>query len=374
MVQRSSTRRSRRARRTCSTRTRPTASPTSRTSARSAAPTCAPRSSSTPRPRRSPCATSRRSRCRASWSTTAPSTDGPEASGDFTTPSCTVTKNLNRVIDRNALPVEEARRSNMRHRPVGIGVQGLADVFILLRLPFDSTSARARSTGHLRDHLLRGARGLVRPRQGARRAYETYAGSPASQGRAAVRHVGRRRRRARLGLGRAARAIARARRAQLAAGRADADRVDGADPRQQRVLRAVHVQHLLAARARGRVRRRQPAPAARPHGARLWTERSATRSSRTTARCRTSPRSPTTSSELYKHVRGRSSIARSSTWPPTAARSSTSRSRSTSSSTSPTTRSSRRCTSTGGRRASTRMTCSRFRGSPLPRLSFICSE
>ena len=53
-----------------------------------------------------------------------------------------VTKNLNRVIDRNYYPVEEARNSNMRHRPVGLGVQGLADTFILLRLPFTSDEAK----------------------------------------------------------------------------------------------------------------------------------------------------------------------------------------------------------------------------------------
>lgn len=53
-----------------------------------------------------------------------------------------VTRNLNKVIDRNYYPIEEARYSNMRHRPVGLGVQGLADVFMLLRLPFESEEAR----------------------------------------------------------------------------------------------------------------------------------------------------------------------------------------------------------------------------------------
>ena len=53
-----------------------------------------------------------------------------------------VTKNLNRVIDNNFYPVEEARTSNMKHRPIGLGVQGLADVFIHMRLPFDSEGAR----------------------------------------------------------------------------------------------------------------------------------------------------------------------------------------------------------------------------------------
>jgi ribonucleotide reductase alpha subunit len=53
-----------------------------------------------------------------------------------------VTRNLNRVIDRNFYPVEEARRSNMRHRPIGIGVQGLADAFQMMKLPFESEEAR----------------------------------------------------------------------------------------------------------------------------------------------------------------------------------------------------------------------------------------
>src|SRR5690606_33415029 len=53
-----------------------------------------------------------------------------------------VTKNLNRVIDRNYYPVIEAKNSNMRHRPIGLGVQGLADTFILLRMPFTSDEAK----------------------------------------------------------------------------------------------------------------------------------------------------------------------------------------------------------------------------------------
>ena len=53
-----------------------------------------------------------------------------------------VTKNLNLIIDNNYYPVEEAKNSNMRHRPIGLGVQGLADVFILMRLPFESDMAK----------------------------------------------------------------------------------------------------------------------------------------------------------------------------------------------------------------------------------------
>ena len=53
-----------------------------------------------------------------------------------------VTINLNKIIDKNFYPIESTRRSNMRHRPIGIGVQGLADVFIRLRIPFTSSEAK----------------------------------------------------------------------------------------------------------------------------------------------------------------------------------------------------------------------------------------
>lgn len=53
------------------------------------------------------------------------------------------TRNLNRIIDVNFYPAETARRSNLRHRPVGLGVQGLADVFILMGMAFDSPEVRS---------------------------------------------------------------------------------------------------------------------------------------------------------------------------------------------------------------------------------------
>merc|ERR1712232_612027 len=56
------------------------------------------------------------------------------------------TKNLNKVIDRNYYPVEEARRSNFRHRPIGLGVQGLADAFLMMRMPFEGVLARRLNT------------------------------------------------------------------------------------------------------------------------------------------------------------------------------------------------------------------------------------
>jgi ribonucleoside-diphosphate reductase alpha chain len=52
-----------------------------------------------------------------------------------------ITKNLNRIIDNNYYPVEEAKNSNLRHRPIGIGVQGLADVFQMLKIPFEDDKA-----------------------------------------------------------------------------------------------------------------------------------------------------------------------------------------------------------------------------------------
>lgn len=54
-----------------------------------------------------------------------------------------VTVNLNKIIDVNYYPIETARRSNLRHRPIGIGVQGLADAFILLGMAFDSPEVKA---------------------------------------------------------------------------------------------------------------------------------------------------------------------------------------------------------------------------------------
>lgn len=53
-----------------------------------------------------------------------------------------VTRNLNKIIDINYYPVKTAERSNLRHRPIGIGVQGLADAFLLLGMPFDSPEVR----------------------------------------------------------------------------------------------------------------------------------------------------------------------------------------------------------------------------------------
>ena len=92
-----------------------------------------------------------------------------------------VTKNLNKVIDRNYYPVEEARRSNMRHRPVGLGVQGLADAFLMLKLPFESDEARELNEDIFETIYFAACEASceLAAHDGP---YETYAGSPASKG------------------------------------------------------------------------------------------------------------------------------------------------------------------------------------------------
>lgn len=92
-----------------------------------------------------------------------------------------VVRNLNRVIDRNYYPVIEARNSNMRHRPVGIGIQGLADTFAILRLNFDSEEAM-KLNSQIFETIYYGA--LLESCEIAKEEghYETFPGSPASKG------------------------------------------------------------------------------------------------------------------------------------------------------------------------------------------------
>jgi ribonucleoside-diphosphate reductase alpha chain len=92
-----------------------------------------------------------------------------------------VTKNLNKVIDINYYPVEEARKSNMRHRPVGLGVQGLADVFLMLRHPFESDEARILNT-NIFETIYYAALCASKDLAKIDGAYESYQGSPISQG------------------------------------------------------------------------------------------------------------------------------------------------------------------------------------------------
>jgi ribonucleoside-diphosphate reductase alpha chain len=91
------------------------------------------------------------------------------------------TRNLNKVIDVNFYPVAEARNSNMRHRPIGLGVQGLADAFILLRMPFDSPEAR-RLNEDIFETIYFGAMEASMELAKVHGAYETFKGSPVSKG------------------------------------------------------------------------------------------------------------------------------------------------------------------------------------------------
>jgi len=91
------------------------------------------------------------------------------------------TINLNKIIDENFYPVEEARNSNMRHRPIGLGVQGLADTYIMMRLPFESPEAKALNRDVFETIYfasMTASKDLAKEHG----PYETYAGSPVSKG------------------------------------------------------------------------------------------------------------------------------------------------------------------------------------------------
>ena len=92
-----------------------------------------------------------------------------------------ITKNLNKIIDGNYYPVEEARRSNMRHRPIGIGVQGLADAFFLMRYPFDSQEAKQLNRD-IFETIYFGAMSASKDLSKVDGPYSTYEGSPLSKG------------------------------------------------------------------------------------------------------------------------------------------------------------------------------------------------
>lgn len=92
-----------------------------------------------------------------------------------------VTKNLNKIIDINYYPVPEAKRSNMRHRPIGIGVQGMADAFILMRFPYESEEAQ-KLNQQIFETIYYGALEAsceIAEKDGT---YETYDGCPVSKG------------------------------------------------------------------------------------------------------------------------------------------------------------------------------------------------
>src|SRR6218665_3232270 len=92
-----------------------------------------------------------------------------------------ITRNLNKVIDRNYYPVKEAENSNLRHRPVGLGVQGLADAFIMLRMPFTSDEAKQLNQ-EIFETLYFAAVTSSMESAKIEGPYSTYEGSPISQG------------------------------------------------------------------------------------------------------------------------------------------------------------------------------------------------
>jgi len=93
----------------------------------------------------------------------------------------TATKNLNRVIDVNYYPVKEAETSNMRHRPIGLGVQGLADAFILMGMPFESEAA-IKLNKDIFETIYFAGMTASKDEAIADGAYETFKGSPVSKG------------------------------------------------------------------------------------------------------------------------------------------------------------------------------------------------
>merc|ERR1719195_2413792 len=92
------------------------------------------------------------------------------------------TKNLNKVINRNYYPVEEARRSNFRHRPIGLGVQGMADAFMMMRLPFERETAK-RLNEDIFETIYFAACEASCELAAENGPYETFARSPASEGK-----------------------------------------------------------------------------------------------------------------------------------------------------------------------------------------------
>lgn len=92
-----------------------------------------------------------------------------------------ITKNLNKIIDRNYYPVAEARNSNMRHRPIGLGVQGLADTFIKMRFPFTSAEAKQLNK-NIFETIYYASLTASKDLAKAEGAYESYEGSPISKG------------------------------------------------------------------------------------------------------------------------------------------------------------------------------------------------
>jgi ribonucleoside-diphosphate reductase alpha chain len=92
-----------------------------------------------------------------------------------------VTLNLNKIIDNNYYPVIEAQNSNLKHRPIGLGIQGLADVFILLRMPFESDAAKAMNK-NIFETIYFAAMTASKDLAKKEGPYQTFKGSPLSKG------------------------------------------------------------------------------------------------------------------------------------------------------------------------------------------------
>jgi ribonucleoside-diphosphate reductase alpha chain len=93
-----------------------------------------------------------------------------------------VTKNLNRVIDVNYYPIQEARNSNMRHRPIGLGIQGLADTLIKMKIPYEDDRAESLNA-EIFETMYHAAMGESIELAKVEGHYESFKGSPLSQGK-----------------------------------------------------------------------------------------------------------------------------------------------------------------------------------------------
>lgn len=92
-----------------------------------------------------------------------------------------VTYNLNQVIDINFYPVPETKKSNMKHRPIGVGIQGYADLLAMMRLPYESSEA-VKLSGEIMETIYHGCMEMSNELAIKNGPYESYAGSPISQG------------------------------------------------------------------------------------------------------------------------------------------------------------------------------------------------
>ena len=279
----------------------------------------------------------------------------------------TAVQYLDRVIDINYYPTDEAGASNARWRPVGLGVMGLQDVFFRMRLPFDCAGGPRPVPADRRGDLLQRPVGVVRHRR-RRRSARRLRRDPPRRRSVPVR----------------ARRPVEPRRAPSAGrrcGRASpstacATRCSSPSPRRRRSPRSPAPTSASsrrcptcssARRCRASSCRSTRTSCATCRSGDCGPTRCATRSSAPRARCRASTPSPTTSRRCTARP-GSCRCARSSTWPPSAARSSTRASRSTCSSSRRRSASSRRCTCTPGSRASRRpTTCAPARPRASPR-------